>query len=81
MNAGIGFGEIALLYNDRRTATVQAVEECDTWVLEGRVFKNIIIKSTISRRNIELSFLDRVPLFGKIFQPGEYVVLMCLLCR
>lgn len=44
VGAGVGFGEIALMYNDKRTATVKAVEQCDTWVLEGRVFKHIIIK-------------------------------------
>jgi CRP-like cAMP-binding protein len=44
ISTGIGFGEIALLYNDKRTATVRAAEHCQCWVLEGRVFKNIIIK-------------------------------------
>jgi CRP-like cAMP-binding protein len=44
ISTGIGFGEIALLYNDKRTATVRAAENCHCWVLEGRVFKNIIIR-------------------------------------
>lgn len=30
------------------------------------MFKNIIIKSTIKRRNIELSFLDKVDLFANL---------------
>ena len=38
----IGFGEIALLYNDKRTATVTATSDCETWVLNGDVFKHII---------------------------------------
>lgn len=38
----IGFGEIALLYNDKRTASVTAVTECETWVLTGECFKYII---------------------------------------
>ena len=54
----VGFGEIALLYNDKRTASVRAADMCDTWVLEGKVFKHIIIKSTITRRNIGLQFID-----------------------
>ena len=29
----IGFGEIALLYNDKRTASVTAISDCETWVL------------------------------------------------
>lgn len=63
-NKGVGFGEIALMYNDKRTATVKSIEKCETWVLEGRVFKHIIIKATINRRNIELGFLDWVSIFS-----------------
>ena len=66
VGAGVGFGEISLMYNDRRTATVKAVEPCETWVLEGKVFKHIIIKQTVNRRNISLGFLERVPLFSNL---------------
>ena len=40
----IGFGEIALLLNEKRTASVISLSEsgCDTWVLSADVFKNII---------------------------------------
>jgi cAMP-dependent protein kinase regulator len=44
LSSGIGFGEIALLYSDKRTATVRAADICECWAIEGRVFKNIIIK-------------------------------------
>ncbi|CDW84420.1 camp-dependent protein kinase regulatory [Stylonychia lemnae] len=62
----VGFGEIALLYNDKRTASVRAADVCDTWVLEGKVFKHIIIKATITRRNIELQFIDSINVFKDI---------------
>ena len=54
------------MYNDKRTASVKATETCDTWVLEGKVFKHIIIKQTVNRRNISLGFLERVPLFSNL---------------
>lgn len=38
----IGFGEIALLMNDKRTASVIAQGECTCWVLSADVFKHII---------------------------------------
>lgn len=66
MKPFVGFGEIALLYNDKRTASVRAADQCDTWVLEGKVFKHIIIKSTITRRNIELAFIDKIEVFKDI---------------
>lgn len=56
----IGFGEIALLYNDRRTATVSAQTECDVWALSSDVFKHVIAQNSIRRRNISLEYLDKV---------------------
>jgi CRP-like cAMP-binding protein len=47
MGAGSGFGELALLYNDKRSATIEAVDTCETFTLDGTIFKTIIIKSSI----------------------------------
>lgn len=66
INTAIGFGEIALLYNDKRTATVKASKNSSCWVLEGTTFKNIIIKQSIKRQTIDPSFLERVDLFNKM---------------
>jgi CRP-like cAMP-binding protein len=62
----IGFGEIALLYNDKRTASITAISDCDTWVLSGDVFKQIIAINSIRRRNISLEYLDKVELFQNL---------------
>lgn len=64
----IGFGEIALLYNDKRTASITAITDCDTWVLSGNVFKQIIAVNTMRRRNINLEYLDKVELFKGLEQ-------------
>ena len=85
----IGFGEIALLYNDKRTADVTAITDCETWVLSGVVFKQIIAQNQIKRRNVNLQYLEQVQLFDGLDQydklklidglkivnigPGEYV--------
>jgi len=85
----IGFGEIALLYNDKRTASITAITDCETWVLSGDVFKHIIAANSIRRRNISLEYLDKVELFKSLerldklrlidglkmmqMSPGEYV--------
>ena len=59
----IGFGEIALLYNDKRTASITSLTDVETWVLSGDVFKQIIAVNSIRRRNISLEYLDKVELF------------------
>lgn len=64
----IGFGEIALLYNSPRTASVSALTECQMWVLAGDCFKHIIAQNSIKRRNISLEFLNKVDLFNKLEQ-------------
>ena len=48
------FGEIALLMNTKRTATVTSISECQCWVLKGDIFKQIIAKATLSRRHLNL---------------------------
>jgi CRP-like cAMP-binding protein len=66
MNAGVGFGEIALIYNEKRTATIQALEDdCVTYVLDGTVFKTIIIKTSQEKRQKTMVTLDKIKLFGK----------------
>jgi CRP-like cAMP-binding protein len=62
----MGFGEIALMYNVKRTATVRAVKSCVCWVIEGTIFKSIIIKQAFKRRTIDPSFLDKVEIFASM---------------
>lgn len=62
----IGFGEIALLMNDKRTATVLAATDCECWVMSADVFKHIIAQSTLKRREVNLSYLNQVTLFKNI---------------
>ena len=58
----IGFGEIALLYNDKRTASITAVTEVEAWVLKGDVYKSIVAAHSINRRNIQMQYLDKISL-------------------
>jgi CRP-like cAMP-binding protein len=52
MEQGCGFGELALLYNDKRSASIEAVEVCETYTLDGTIFKTITIKSSIQKRSL-----------------------------
>ena len=66
MKEGDGFGEIALLYNEKRTASIRTISDGEVWVLDGSIFKKIVIKSVVQRRSTELGFLDRVNLFRNL---------------
>jgi CRP-like cAMP-binding protein len=63
---GSGFGELALLYNDKRSATIEAVDDCETYSLDGSIFKTIIIKSSIEKRSLQAGFLDKIKLFDSL---------------
>jgi len=64
----IGFGESALLLNDRRTASVMAAgeEPCQCWVLSADVFKQIIAQNALKKRSINLNYLNQVNLFRNL---------------
>ena len=66
MKEGDGFGEIALLYNERRSATIRTLSDCQVWVLDGPIFKKIVIKSVLHQRSTELGFLEKVDLFKNL---------------
>ena len=67
MNQGVGFGELALLYNDKRSATIEAAEDCECYTLDGQIFKAIIISSSIQKRSLLAGFLNQIKLFGKYY--------------
>jgi CRP-like cAMP-binding protein len=43
---GDGFGEVALLYDAKRSATITATSDGVVWKLDGNIFKKIIIESS-----------------------------------
>lgn len=45
LRASEAFGEVALLYESARTATVTALTDVKIWQLDGNIFKRIIIES------------------------------------
>lgn len=62
----MSFGELALMYNAPRAATVKAKTSVALWGLDRRTFKMIIMDSTIKRRNLYISFLEKVPILASL---------------
>lgn len=63
---GSAFGELALLYQTPRSATITALTDCTTWVLDQMTFKTVIMSSAIKERNIRLNFVDKIKVFEKM---------------
>ena len=63
---GSGFGELALLYDAPRAATVIATSTVHTWAIDRDTFKKVIIGTTQRKRNLYASFLSSVPILSTL---------------
>ncbi|KAF4976793.1 hypothetical protein FZEAL_6599 [Fusarium zealandicum] len=67
IKAGGSFGELALMYNAPRAATVVSAEAgCTVWALDRVTFRRILMESTFARRRMYESFLEEVPLLSTL---------------
>lgn len=60
------FGELALLYNTPRQATVQSETAGTLWAMDRNTFRRIILKSAVKRRKLFEMLLDSVPLLKSL---------------
>ncbi|XP_064457527.1 cGMP-dependent protein kinase, isozyme 1-like isoform X2 [Ornithodoros turicata] len=90
MGPGKAFGELAILYNCTRTASVKAVTTAKVWVLDRRVFQAIMMKTGLQRQEENIQFLRSVPLLQTLsneilakmsdvlevdfYPPGVYII-------
>lgn len=67
IQSGGSFGELALMYNAPRAATVISAESsCTLWALDRVTFRRILMESTFARRRLYESFLEEVPLLKSL---------------
>ncbi|XP_033835638.1 cGMP-dependent protein kinase 2 isoform X1 [Periophthalmus magnuspinnatus] len=62
MFPGTAFGELAILYNCKRTATVRAMSQSLVWALDRQSFQSIVRRTTQQRHLEHCSFLRSVSL-------------------
>lgn len=88
--SGESFGELALLYNAPRAATITARTRAVLWVLDRNCFNHIVKDSAMRRRERYEEFLKNVPLLSDmdpyersqladalkttVFEGGDYVI-------
>ncbi|XP_054243290.1 cAMP-dependent protein kinase type II-alpha regulatory subunit isoform X2 [Indicator indicator] len=84
------FGELALMYNTPRAATIVATTEGALWGLDRVTFRRIILKNNAKKRKTYELFIESVPLLKcleasermkivdvigeKVFQDGERII-------
>ncbi|XP_057296324.1 cAMP-dependent protein kinase type II regulatory subunit-like isoform X2 [Hydractinia symbiolongicarpus] len=56
------FGELALMYNTPRAATIVASSEGIIWALDRVIFRKIVLKAAYNRRRMHEGLLEKVPM-------------------
>ncbi|MBN3295847.1 KGP2 kinase, partial [Amia calva] len=78
MHPGTAFGELAILYNCKRTATVKAVSQSQIWVLDRQMFQNIMMRTAQARHEEYFSFLCSVSLLKDLPEEKLAKIVDCL---
>jgi len=60
------FGELALMYNLPRAATVQATTAGALWAMERQTFRRILLKSACKKRKLYMDLLEKVPMLKSL---------------
>ena len=63
---GGSFGELALMYNAPRAATLTATTETVVWALDRVSFRSILMENNANKRDLHEKFLEGVPLFKSL---------------
>ncbi|XP_025836753.1 cGMP-dependent protein kinase, isozyme 1-like [Agrilus planipennis] len=66
MGPGKAFGELAILYNCTRTASIRVVADSKVWVLDRKVFQQIMVRTGLQRLQENIKFLRSVPLLQNL---------------
>lgn len=72
------FGELALLYNCPRAASVESTQESIVWRLDRDTFNNIVKDSAQQKRTRQEEFLWKVPLLQEMNTADRAQVAECL---
>ncbi|XP_062584787.1 cAMP-dependent protein kinase type II regulatory subunit-like isoform X1 [Saccostrea cucullata] len=64
------FGELALMYNQPRAATIVATTEGRLWAMDRETFRRIVLKNAYNKRKMYENLIDNVPML-KTLDPYE----------
>jgi cAMP-dependent protein kinase regulator len=68
------FGELALLHDAPRAATVKSVSDVRCWALDRTTFKKIMFNQTTKTRQLHGEFLAQVPILSTISEYERFTI-------
>jgi cAMP-dependent protein kinase regulator len=66
LGVGASFGELALIYNQPRAATVRAKTDAQLWAIDQETYRRILMGSTIKKRKRYDEFLSQVQILSEL---------------
>lgn len=75
------FGELALLYNMPRAATIKAKSDGLLWAMDRQIFRRIVLKSAFKKRKMYEELIEVVPMLKtlQVINNHEIIVLKVLI--
>ena len=65
LGTGKSFGELALMYNTPRAASIKTVDESLLWTIDRGTYRSIVVHHKYLRNKQYLGFLKEVTIMGK----------------
>ena len=78
IEAGEAFGELALMYNCPRTATVEAASPVKLWSLDRQTFRMIVLEANTEKTRLYEAFLSNVALLAPLTPHQKHRVIDAL---
>jgi len=72
--SGGAFGELALLYNSPRAATVRAKTQCNFWVMDRNVYTAIKRIDHDKQQNAKMELLSKVPILTRLSEDHRMTI-------
>jgi len=77
-STGDSFGELALLYNSLRAATVKCVEAGGVWALERKAFRHVVVNTGEQEQGKATNFLKAVPILSPLTDDQRQTLAACM---